>query len=237
MKFKALFAAGAVAASLSAQAANTVFINDYTFEPRAAVPSVYADTASNFITSISVSGGLPVPPPAGLYTGAGQMSGLLNGNSFVAYCVEISVLVQFGNLYTDYIEQVGAAGFGTRAGNLASLVTWAHAAGLPGNAAQSAALQAAVWEVVHESTDGAYSFASGKLQSASQNAATQAALNNIQANWSTIMATSPNYTVSRLDGATQDLLIFAPVPEAGTFALMALGLAGVGFAARMRLQA
>ncbi len=222
---------------MSAQAASTVFINGFTFEPRSNVADPYADIPANNMTTIQVTGASPVPPPANTYIGAGQMSGLLDGNSFLTYCVEISVLISSGVLYTDYVQLSGAAGFGDRASTLASLITWATASGSPSNAAQSAAMQAAVWEVVHESTTGAYSFTSGKLQTTSTNAATQTALNTIQANWSTIAATTPLYNVYRLDGAAQDLLIFAPIPEASTWAMMALGLAGVGVVARKRRPA
>jgi hypothetical protein len=234
MKYAVPVAGALLFSAMSAQALETVLLNGFTFEPRGSLSDPYNDIPTNFITTILVDGSLPVPPPAGSYRGGGQMSGLLNGNSFASYCVEISIPVGFGTTYTDYNLLPGAAGFGARAATLASLMTWASAAGMPSNAAQSAALQAAVWEVVHETTVGAYSFTAGKLQTTSTNAATQAALNNIQTNWSTILATAPTYTVSRLDGTAQDLLIFAPIPEASTWVMMALGLAGVGAVARKR---
>ncbi len=236
LKYSALLAAGALSLTMSAQAATTVFLDGFTFEPRGSVVNPFTDIPANFITTIAVSGAAPVPPAAGTYLGGGQMSGLLDGNSFLAYCVQISVPVLFGVTYSDYVQLAGPAGFGSRSAALASLVTWASTAGSPSNAAQSAAMQAAVWEVVHETTDGAFSFTSGKLQTTSTNAATQAALDNIQTNWSTIMTTVPLYDVYRLDGAAQDMLIFAPIPEASTLAMMALGLAGVGVAARQRRQ-
>lgn len=237
MKFAPMFAVSLLFTAMGAQAAETVKLTGFTYDPRGTLAAPYNDIPSNFITTIAVDGSLPVPPPAGSYRGGGQMTGLLNGNSFVSYCVEISIDVYFGvNYVNGYTRVPGAAGFGSRAANLASLITWASAAGMPSNAAQSAAVQAAVWEVVHETTAGPYSFGSGKLQTTSTNADTQAALNNIQNNWATIMATAPAYTVSRLDGATQDLLIYAPVPEASTLAMMALGLVGVGAVARKRRQ-
>ncbi len=232
MKYRAWFAVGALVGSTSAHAINTLQLTGFSFEPRGVLTNPYTDIASNFITTISVDGSMPVPPPAGSYVGGGQMAGTFNSQSFLAYCVEISILVSFGPVYTDYTLVSGAVGFGTRAAHLASLMTWASAAGMPSDAAQSAALQAAVWEVVHETTGGPYSFTGGKLKTTSQSATTQAALNNIQANWSTILTTAPAYTVSRLDGGTQDLLTFAPVPEAGTLAMMVVGLAGVAAARR-----
>ncbi len=237
MKYPSLIASALLSCAISAQAAETVFINGFTFNPFGAPLALATDIPTNFISTIVVTGANPVPPPAGTYTGAGQMSGFLNGNSFVAYCVQINVLVGFGITYTDYNLIGGGVGFPGRDADLAKLLTWAGA-GAPADAAQSAALQAAVWEIVHETNAGAYSFAAGKLSTSSNSVATQAALGNIETNWATIMAITPTYAVSRLDGAAQDLLIFAPVPvpEAGTLALMTLGLVGLGVVARRRRQ-
>ena len=238
MKHTALIAAGLLSSALAAHAAETVILTGFTFNPLGSPGAPAADFSTNFITTIDVDASLPVSPPAASHLGAGQMSGFLNGNSFVTYCVQIDVPVGFGFTYTDYTLVAGAspAGFGSRAADLAKLMTWANAGGKPSNAADSAALQAAVWEIVHETTDGAYSFVAGKLETSSNSAATQAALNTIEGNWATIMAISPTYSVSRLDGANQDLLIFAalPVPEAGSLAMMVLGLMGVGVAVRKR---
>ncbi len=236
MKYQALVAASLLSSALSIQAAELVVINGFSFDPFAGPLAPVVDNATNFLTTIVVDGSLPLPPPAATYLGGGRMSGLLNGNSFNTYCVEINVFVGFNTPY-NYSLVSGALGFGARAADLAKLITWASAAGKPVNSADSAALQAAVWEVVHETTAGIYSFGSGKLKTTSNSAATQAALSNIDSNWGTIMSTVPTYTVSLLDGATQDLLIYAPVPEAGTLAMFTLGLIGVGAAARRRCAA
>ncbi len=238
MKHTALIAAGLLSSVLSAHAAETVVITGFTFSPLGSIGAPVADFSTNFITTIDVDASLPASPPAAAHLGAGQMSGFLNGNSFVTYCVQIDVAIGFGFTYTDYTLVTGAspAGFGTRAADLAKLMTWASVGGKPSNPADSAALQAAVWEIVHETTDGVYSFVGGKLETSSNSAATQAALNTIESNWATIMATTPTYSVSRLDGANQDLLVFAalPVPEVGTLAMMVLGVMGVAAAVRQR---
>ena len=240
MKHTALIAAGLLSSVLSAHAAETVIVNGFTFNPGSSPGNPPPDISTNFVTTINVDASLPLAPPAASHVGAGQMSGLLNGNSFVTYCVEIHVPISFGFNYTDYTLVAGAspAGFGTRAADLAKLMTWASVGGKPANAADSAALQAAVWEIVHETSDGAYSVVAGKLETSSNSVATQAALNTIQSNWATIAATTPTYSVSRLDGANQDLLAFAalPVPEAGSLSMLVLGLIGVGIAMRKRQQ-
>lgn len=235
MYTRTLLAGAILFASLSAQALGTVQLTNFTYDPFAggpgpgagpAFPTMY--DAAHSITKTVVSS---APPTLGTYAGGGQMEGLLNGASFQSFCVQIDNPVQFGPVYTDYVPLSGAAGFGvTKAADLAKLITWASA-GNSNSAAKSAALQAAVWEIVHE-TGGSYSFATGNVQASSANSATAAALAAID--WAVINSTTATYTVSKLDGATQDLLIFAPVPEAGTVALMMLGLAGVGAVARKR---
>lgn len=235
MKFPSLLALTALTAAFSAQAANTVELSGFSFNPFSGPVNVSdLDNGLHAITTIQVTGASPNPPPAGTWNGAGQMSGLLNlTTSFVAYCVEIQVPVGFSPVsYSDYILVNGAAGFGSRETDLAKLMTWAASGGQPANAVQSAVMQAAVWEIVHETNAGSYSFTAGKLSTTSDRVDLQAALTSFD--WTTVMNTVPTYTVSRLDGAAQDLLIFAPIPEVSTLATMMLGLAGVGAVARKR---
>ena len=242
MKRLAVLALATLAASLSAQAANTVQVTGFTKNPflGGVGPGSNSGTiydASNSITKNTV---FAAPPQPNVYPGGGQMTGLLNGQSFLAFCVEIDTLIKFSPpnpVYTDYVIINGSdpLGFGaTKANTLAQLMTWAA---MPGNlldtAAKSAAMQAAVWEVVHES-GSSYDFTAGNVISSSANGATQTALNAI--NWGTIASLTPTYTVSRLDGAAQDLLIFAPVPETGTLSMMLLGLTGLGVVAQRRLD-
>jgi len=227
------FAAAALFAGMSAQAAGPVQLTGFTWDPFAGGPgpgqafaTIY--DAAHSVTKTIVSN---APPTLGTYAGGGQMQGLLNGVSFQAFCVQIDNPVVFGSTYTDYVPLAGAAGFGaTKAADLAKLITWASA-GHNSNAANSAALQAAVWEIVHE-TGPSYSFTTGNVQTTSVNVATATALSAID--WAAINSMTATYTVGKLDGATQDLLIFAPVPETGTVAMMLLGLAGVGVVARKR---
>ncbi len=233
MKYKTVFAASALLLALGAQAAQTVEITGFTFNPFSGPINPFnLDNGSHAVTTIQVGAAAPVPPPAGVYKGAGQMSAILNGtDSFLAYCVQINVPVLFSpTVYADYTLVSGVTGFGDRAADLSKLMTWAATAGQPTNELQSAVIQAAVWEIVHESAQGVYSFSGGKLATTSNNTMLNAAITAFD--WNTVMNTTPTHVVSRLDGGAQDLLVFAPVPEASTLAMISLGLAGLGFAAR-----
>jgi hypothetical protein len=230
MKIHAIAAAGLLISSASAFAVDTTALSGFSFYPFAPGPVIATDNASNFLTTVIVTS---APPTAGSYLGGGGFTATFNGTSFEAYCVQIDVPVGIPGVYTDYSKISAVAGFGARADDLSRLVTWAAANALPNNAATAAAMQAAVWEIVHETTTGAYNFSAGSLTTTSQSAATQSALNAI--NWVAIAGTAPSTTVERLDSPNrQDLLIFAPIPEAGTMAMMMLGVAGLGAAVRRR---
>jgi hypothetical protein len=198
--------------SLAAQA-DTVNLSDFTFAPA---------------TSVSV--GTPN------YSGAaGQMSGLLNGNSFVTYCTDLLQSFSFNTLYTDYSVVNGVTAWGaTKAGDLNKLISAAIAAAEPSTAARSAAIQAAVWEVLYE-TSGTYNFAAGTFLATSGDAATQTALN--QLNWANVASATVTHTVDQLYSREhQDFLVTQAVPEPGTYAMMAAGLAMVGFIGRRRTR-
>jgi len=230
MKNRALGAVALLTSSLSAFAADTTVLSGFTYSPFGVGPVVIADNANNFLTTVAV---VSAPPAAGLHAGGGGFTATFNSNSFAAYCVQIDVPLNIPGVYTDYSMISAVPGFGARATDLARLLTWAAANTLPSEAATAAAMQAAVWEIVHETTTGVYSFTTGNLSTTSQSVATQAALNAI--NWAAIAVTTPTMYVARLDSDNrQDLLIFAPVPETGTVAMMLLGLAGVGVVARKR---
>jgi hypothetical protein len=237
MKTKFLLTCAALSISASAGAVGTLQITSFTFDPFAGGnPSNLYDPANAITQNSVVAAPLAPPPPTGLYPGAGQMTGLLNGASFVAYCVEISTLVGFSTVHTNYVPVDGVTGFGAaKAADLAKLITWASGAGMPSNAYESAAIQSAVWEIVHE-TGLSYSFSADQIKATSANPLMVAALNAIP--WATIAATTPTYTVSRLDSpTTQDMLVFTTaVPETGRAVMFGLGLLGLGMVSRRRAR-
>ncbi len=183
-----------------------------------------------------------IPGPSGLnvvanhigaswYGPAGQFTALLNGASFVTYCVELPQLADFGVTYSNYSPVSGVAAFGAeKAQDLAKLVSYVGMS--PKYSTDSAMMQAAIWEVVHE-TGSNYSFTSGDVLASGLDSATQDWLNAFD--WNAMKNTTPTYDVGALSSVTnQDFLVTTPIPEPSTYALMALGVGLVGFAARKR---
>lgn len=210
MKIKILAFSAALAAAAPAFA-DTVNLSGFTFPPA---------------TSITVS--------SPNYSGeAGQFSGLLNGNSFVTFCTDLSQTFAFNTNYTDYTVVNGVAAWGAQKSlDLDRLVSWLDQSGLPSNAANSAAAQAAVWEVIYEASSS-YDLASGTFTAVSGNPATQAYMNAIP--WAGLSSVTVTQHVDKLYSREhQDFMVTTPVPEPSTYALFAAGLAGVGFIARRR---
>jgi hypothetical protein len=148
--------------------------------------------------------------------------------SFASYCVEL------GQFTSDVFKTYTLASFSPAVGNgLAHL--YQVAGGSPGNKPDSAAFQAAVWEIVFE-TSGSYALGSGTFQGsfASNPITTQAntwltAVNNFQG---TTLYSAQQY----VNRGQQDYLVITSVPEPESYALLLAGLGLIGTIARRRSQ-
>lgn len=186
------------------------------------------------ITGFTFSPATPLSVSSPSYSGqAGQFSGLLNGNSFVTYCTDPSQILSFGVLYTDYSVIDGVTAWGAqKSSDLDRAISHFMALGTPTNAAESAAAQAIVWEVIFEGSSS-YDLAAGTFTATSVDAATQALLSSVD--WGAIAAEPVTYHVDQLYSREhQDLMVITQVPEPGTYALFAAGLAGMCFVASRR---
>ncbi len=155
--------------------------------------------------------------------------------SFTAYCAEIEQSFAFGTTY-DYSWTGGLGYFGATQYNALSRLFTATA-GLVTSSDTSAAVQAAIWEIIYE-TSGTYDLdgnAFKVMPAAGAPAGTFAAfatVNGILQNLSTYGAL---YSIEVLtNGIAQDFLVATPVPEPATWALLAAGLGVVGLLARRR---
>lgn len=213
MRFKLLSVAAALAVAAPAFA-DTVNLSGFTFTPA---------------TSVSVSS----PNYSGL---AGQFTGLLNGNSFVTYCTDLAQSFSFNTNYTDYTVVSGVSAWGAqRSLDLDRWISWNDQFAYPTDAAMSAAVQAAVWEILYE-TSGSYDLAGGTFVATSGDSATQTWMNSV--NWAGLSSVNVTQHVDQLYSREhQDFLVMTAVPEPSTYALFAAGLAGIGFIARRRTRA
>ncbi|WP_240782048.1 PEPxxWA-CTERM sorting domain-containing protein [Qipengyuania sediminis] len=164
--------------------------------------------------------------------------------AFNTYCIDIFNYVQNGT----FDLQTFTLGNAVKEEQLKALLS--NTAGLIGGAATlggkkdiSAAIQLAVWEIVNESGNNGYSLSGGLFQvsathgSAATNARAlaQGYLNSL-GGWSA----QPGFNFSMLSAVSpannQRQILFAPVPEPGTWALLIAGFGAVGGAMRRRTR-
>ncbi|HRD91055.1 MAG TPA: PEP-CTERM sorting domain-containing protein [Accumulibacter sp.] len=212
---KALAAATLATALATPALANNVNITNFTYLPA---------------SSVSVA----TPSYSGR---AGQFSGFLDSKAFVTFCTELTEQFSFNPLpAAPYVYSIvsGVSAWGaTKSNALDKVLSYAKAQNWPNSADTSAAVQAAVWEVLYETT-GSYSFGAGTF-TASSSGATQTALNNF--NWATVGTTSVSVHADQLSNKSeklQDFLVTTPVPEPESYAMMLAGLSLVGAIARRR---
>lgn len=215
MKFQSLVkgvAAAAVAAAFASPAlADTVKLTGFAFTPEKPVA----------VSTPSYSGN------------AGEFVGFLNGNSFATFCTDLAQTFYFNTTYTDYSVVDGAAAWGAaKSVAMDKAVSYMLASGGVTNADNSAAYQAMIWEVLYE-TSGTFSFTGGTFTASSSNAAAQTALNGV--NWGSIAGQAVTHNVDQLYSRShQDFMVYAPVPEPETYAMMLAGLGLMGAVARRR---
>ena len=172
--------------------------------------------------------------PTTVSAGGFNMTNTTAGGTFQAWCVDIFSWLAVS---TNYTNVSGASFYPTSPNKVADLEALAtrYLPSVTGNATNSAAFQLAVWEIVNE-TAGTYNIASGNFHATSAAAATAntmlSNLNSVTANTAQILSVWKETPGS----PTQDLAVFAPVPEPDTYAMMLAGLGLIGFIARRRKQ-
>ena len=200
-----------------------------------AAQSTMADTLTfNGFSDGAVNVSITSPISESASAGGFAMTNATAGGSFVAWCADI-----FHNMATsqNYTLTSGASFYAADPGKATALSELASnsLSSITGNATNSAAFQLAVWEIVNETSGGGYSLTAGNFK-ATSDAAVLTAANNMLGNLSGPITMTANVWGQVTPGSTQDLVVFAPVPEPETYAMMLAGLGMMGFVARRRKQ-
>ena len=153
---------------------------------------------------------------------AGGFATILNGNpSFVSYCVDLYQHIAFGTLYSEYTAPGTTHLFANNRayGDLGRL--YAHA-GVVDTSVEEAAFQIAVWEIAYETAPGDYALGSGAASFSGGSAAGGAL--DLAATWLAGLGDGAGRSISVIESAEHQDVIFAPVPEPSTYMLMLAGL-------------
>jgi len=160
--------------------------------------------------------------PASGTVNAGGFATILNGSpSFVTYCVDLYQHISFGPLYPEYTAPGTTHTFANNRAYSDLGRLYANA-GVIDTSVEEAAFQIAVWEIAYETTPGAYALGSGAA-TFSGGSAVGGAL-GLAATWLSGLGNGPGRSISVIESADHQDVIFAPVPEPSTYLLMLAGL-------------
>ena len=233
MKLKHLPLAAALIGAAPAFAI-TVNMTDFSF------------TAPPDVSVTDTLGGLSYNGPAGRFDGTRDDAALsasalriagpnFAATSFTAYCAELTQSFDFNVNYTDYGSVAGSSYWSAqKASDLSKLFT--VAGGFVVDSATSAAMQAAIWEIIYQS-GLSYDVLGGTFKVTPNDASylgAFAAVNGFLGNLGNVAAYRIDVLVSP---SAQDFLVATAIPEPGTWALMMAGLGVLGFVARRRKTA
>ena len=183
-----------------------------------------------------------VDPPSivGATVDAGRYTGVLDGQSFYSFCVDLFHTLSFGTTYNDYAradatpylqtQGFSAADASARSLALAQLAT-AHLGQLV-DTLTTAAFQLAIWEIRYEPGTSFSLSGGGFTASGGANAASAVDLAN---SWLSALGGPANVSAEfMLNSDThQDVVVFTPLP--GALIFLASGLLGLlGMSRRAR---
>jgi len=166
---------------------------------------------------------------------------LAKGSTFMAWCVDIYHFLNTSASGASYQAVAGNAFYSGASAykvtDLERLASYVFDKQLLTNATQSAAFQLATWEIINEVKGFAYNIGLNDFKVTSGDATAIALANQ----WLGVV-NGHSYALDQklgiwqqtIAGSTQDLAVFAPVPEPENYAMLAAGLALMGFIARRR---
>lgn len=173
--------------------------------------------------------------PNAVLSGGGSAGGFLaslnGGPSFETYCVDLYQHIGFGETYTDYTAPNTTHIFANTHA-YADLGRLYATAGPITDSVHEAAFQIAVWEIAYETT-GIYGLASGSATFSGGSADSSGAL-ALASGWLSSLTNGAHPGIAVLESSGHQDMIYAPVPEPESYALLLGGLAAIGFVARRR---
>jgi hypothetical protein len=193
---------------------------------------------TNGSKTVTISLSAPNATKTETVSAGGFLTKLNGGPSFETFCVDLYQTINFADpAYSNYNLVLGSAHLFTanpRANlDLGRLYAEGH---VLNNAVAEAAFQIAVWEIAFESSSNPYNLASGAVSFSGGTAASDGSL-ALAATWLSTLGNAPSNGVMVLESREHQDVIFAPVPEPETYALMVAGLVATGFVSRRRQRA
>jgi len=181
--------------------------------------------------------------PAGRFVGTGDVGGsdLLRfgvidaaaSSSFVAWCAELTQTFDFNVTY-DYTLVSGLVHFGaTRNDALSRLFTAAQ--GFVVDNATSAAMQAAIWEIIYEQGP-TFSLLGGTFKGGPEDPSAQGAFDTVNGFLTHLSDYAALARIDVLENSAQQDFLVATIPEPETWLLTIAGLGLIGVLRRRRAR-
>ncbi len=174
----------------------------------------------------------PNTAASGAVSAGGFLMSFNGAPTFESYCVDVYQHIAFGETYTDY-SAPGTSHVFANSNAYPDLGRLYATAGAVNTSVSEAAFQIAVWEIAYETAAGPYSLASGSATFSGGSADSSGAL-TLASTWLTSLTNGSHPSISVIESLEHQDMIYAPVPEPETYALMLAGLGAMGFVARRR---